>query len=130
MINVSDITQCRAYGIRLAVEHISMQGTNSLRLKDLKNILNLTENQMYTIRREINKQDEQANGRIKYLHPKDERLVVHIPANENQPRVIMAVEAALLNLDLKDEQRDEIKNSMTIFLKELLNPETKEISHA
>lgn len=133
MKDVSEITNCRAYAIRLAVDYITKGGTKSISLKKIKTALGLTENQMYTIRREINKQNEQEAGQLKYLHPRDERIVVYVPASEEAPNIILAVEAAILNLDLKKEDENEIKKLLTNFLKNLLNNEDlniKEKNHA
>lgn len=121
MLDVSGITKCRAYGIRAAVDFISRRGTKSVSLKEIQSNLRLTNNQMYSIRREINKQNELETGRLKYLFPRDERLVIHIPENEEYPNIIMAVEAAIINLSLDKSNEKEIKKSLTKFLKEQLN---------
>jgi|TARA_R110002060_G_scaffold36845_3_gene47830 hypothetical protein len=133
MKDVSEITTCRAYAIRLAVDYISKHGTQSFSLKTIKSALGLTENQMYTVRREINKQHEKDDGQLKYLHPRDERIVMYIPASEQSPNIVLAVEAAILNLALEKAEESEVKVLLTQFLKNLLHnevPNTKEKSHA
>jgi hypothetical protein len=130
---IKSLTTCRAFAIRAALKHIADLGTTSISLKEIQDVLNLSTNQMYTVRREINTQNESDTGRGRYLHPKDMRLVVHIPPKEDNPNVIMAVEAALLNLELEDEDRKVIKNLLTDFLREALAKEItkpEEKSHA
>lgn len=124
MKDVSDITTCRAYAVRLAANFICEQGPKSVSLKDIKSTLELTENQMYTVRRELNKQHNRDDGRFRYLQPNDQRFVVHVPSDEVCPKIIMAVEAAMLNLSLNNKDEANVKASLTQFLKDqLLNEE-------
>lgn len=109
----------RSFYIQKGMSYVFENKERAIPIKQIHEECGFSHNQFHQVRREINTQNE-SGGCVRYLEPITRHIVV-VEEHVANPEVLLATEAALLNLPVPAEQHVIIKEKLKNSIEQIMN---------